>query len=574
MNVSLNTLKGMESDFDKITTSTDATYSQKITKSQSVVAVDLGSSLFSNNAYGQGTRTQNDVMTEAKNTEVQTRHNYLSVMANTLSPEDFAEGMEEGFDLYETGSDETVTILDKIKATLAQSGEEIIGFTDDLSGAQLEKITGSKGLANKITASFHENDIPITKENVDEVMETVRQMSEITELTEGAVKYMTLNELEPTMENIYMAQHVTNGQKASERGFIALEAGGYYAPKADTINWETIADQADRIIEDAGLEVNKENTDRARWMIEQSIPLTKENLITIDSLYNIDFPIEEEKIVDSAAMSIANKSTASAGLPEGQENNLKKAIEIQEKTKNLTENDVEKVLDSGKDLNLKNLFQAHEEISEKSVKEKDTPEILEAKVQLQEVRLQMSVSANLRLIDKGFEIDTAPITKLIDELKSELESLEKELFPEVNSAEKTTEKTDDIAVNKFMLFEQTTVKVEALKLYPATTVGKLSLEPDESLEKIVDTGYRLKLGYEKAGLTYEAIGTAPRADMGDSIRKAFRNVDDILRICHLKSTMKTEEQSEFLAITGWRSPRRISKEYVPSMKSSRIHLKD
>ncbi len=524
MNISLNTIKGMESDFDKITTGTDAIYSQKMTKTQSVVAVDLGSSLFSNNAYGQGARTQNDVMAQAQNTEVQTRHNYLAVMANTLSPEDFAEGMEEGFDLYETSSDETVTILDKIKATLAQSGKEIIGYTDDLTGAQLEKITGSKGLADKITASFHENDIPVTKENVNEVVETVRQMSEITELTEGAVKYMTLNDLEPTMENIYMAEHVTNGQKANERGFIALEAGGYYAQKADTINWDSISAQADRIIEEAGLPVNKDNTDRAKWMIEQSIPLTKENLATIDELYKIDFPVDENKVVDSAVMSIANKSTAAAGLLEGQENNLKKAIEIQEKTENLTDIDVEKVIGSGKELNLKNLFLEHEEDRPLPVVEKNTPEILEAKVQLQEVRLQMSISANLRLIDKGFVIDTAPINELVDQLKKELECLEKELFPDVD-----TEKAQGNSVSRFTLFEQTTVKVDALKMYPAAIIGKVSLEPDQTLERIADTGYRLKLGYEKAGLTYEAVGTAPRADLGDNIRKAFRNVDDILK---------------------------------------------
>ena len=37
----------------------------------------------------------------------------------------------------------------------------------------------------------------------------------------------------------------------------------------------------------------------------------------------------------------------------------------------------------------------------------------------------------------------------------------------------------------------------------------------------------MKSALEKAGVQYETLMTAPRTDMGDSIQKAFRNVDDI-----------------------------------------------
>ena len=48
------------------------------------------------------------------------------------------------------------------------------------------------------------------------------------------------------------------------------------------------------------------------------------------------------------------------------------------------------------------------------------------------------------------------------------------------------------------------------------------------LNNVYKSGTALAQSYEKANRSYETMMTAPRADLGDSIRKAFRNVDDIL----------------------------------------------
>ena len=49
--------------------------------------------------------------------------------------------------------------------------------------------------------------------------------------------------------------------------------------------------------------------------------------------------------------------------------------------------------------------------------------------------------------------------------------------------------------------------------------------------------------------------TAPRADLGDSIQKAFRNVDDILNDLDMELTDETVVRFGFLDITVSRSPR-------------------
>ncbi len=575
MALNVQALLGKDSDFDKVTGSREAGSflnigSKSEIKQTKAVQVDLASSLVNNNAYGKNDHKMGDDITKALNTDAQVRHNFLNVMANTLSSKDFAEGMEEGFDMSEVSGEAAVTILDKIKATLAESGQVIIGFTDDISMEKLEKITGSRGLANEIASAFKENDIPVTKSNIEDVVNAVSQMKEVTDLSDGALKHMTLNGLEPTMENIYMANHATNGQNRKSAGFYEVEAAGYYAQKPESIDWESIKDQAGKIVEDAGFSKRDIAVmDKAKWMVEESIPLTKENLVTAMALDEIKLPMSEKDIVINAASSIANKRPATSGKVEGTENNIGKAIDIFEKTRAITDEDVAKVISNNEDITLKNLFEAKENKAE-TPEPKDAENFLVAKKQLQEVRLSMSVTANLRLIDKGFAIDTAPIEEVIKELDSAIKEIGSELFGEkaapVNSetgiqSENSINLVD--AAGKYRLFEETTSIVSELRFFPAAVSGKVEGTDIDTLQTIYDKGKDFKARFERAEATYETLGTAPRKDMGDSIKKAFRNVDDILK--DLGEEIN-EENRRVIRILGY-NKMEISKENIETVRT-------
>ena len=82
--------------------------------------------------------------------------NYRIVLSNMMSAKDYAKACEEGFDCYSLGSDDTVTILDRIKAEVAKSGDVIVGYNDSLDSAKLAEALGSESLAN----SFERADIP------------------------------------------------------------------------------------------------------------------------------------------------------------------------------------------------------------------------------------------------------------------------------------------------------------------------------------------------------------------------------------------------------------------------------
>ena len=63
-----------------------------------------------------------------------------------------------------------------------------------------------------------------------------------------------------------------------------------------------------------------------------------------------------------------------------------------------------------------------------------------------------------------------------------------------------------------------------------------SVSVSYTLTEVHTCGVTRAREYEKAGQSYETMMTEPRKDMGDSIQKAFRNVDDILESMNLEAS--------------------------------------
>lgn len=70
----------------------------------------------------------------------------------------------------------------------------------------------------------------------------------------------------------------------------------------------------------------------------------------------------------------------------------------------------------------------------------------------------------------------------------------------------------------------------------------------------------MQKAYEEAGERYETLMTAPRSDLGDSIRKAFSNVDDILTDMSLEKTSENQRAVRILAYNSMEiTPENIEK---------------
>lgn len=553
-------------DSSKITYS--APYTQRI-RVQKGFQLDISGTVMDNNAYGGQGKTAEDVMSEAANMDITNKRNYMAIMSNSMSTEDFSKLMEEGFHPGNMDVETMVTVVDQIKAKLAEAGIEIAGYTDDISMDKLKKITGNAGYAISIAQKFKEYNVPVTKENVMEAMKEFEKAGEIRQLSDGAIKYMVTNGKQPTIDNIYRAQFsaAKNGDMQST-GYFADDLSGYYGKKADDIHFERLQSQMEKVIEDAGLVVYKDTVGQAKWLVEKGIPLTKNNLLLLNELKEISFPKEPEDIINSIAVALSEGKPAKEAYLSKKGSALKQAVEIKQTVKDISQEAVEKVFAEGKIFTIKNLDKAMIEISLSAMTAKTTyekpdrenPSLLTAKRQLEEIRLHMTVDANYKLLKSGFAIETAELEQIIEKLKQQEEAEYQVLFGDFDK-----EASVDKIAERASLYEEVTTKVNDIKGMPVSVVGKVAFTRSVFTLNYVHTqGTVLKSAYENAEKSYEALMTAPRGDLGDSIQKAFGKIKVLLQDLGMEYN---DANAKAVRILGY-NRMEITEENIQAVKSA------
>lgn len=430
-----------------------------------------------------------ELQQDAANTNVALQQDYMTLLSHTMSQEDYAKACEDGFDPRELDQDTAVTIVDKIKAELVRSGQNIAGYTDDIDLDTLAAAVGSDTLAQSIEEQFRAADIPLTPENVEELKTAWDLASSLQQPQDGEIGYLVDNELEPEIWNLYVAEN--SGAKVQQ----------------NTVPQE-LQDQMDKVITDAGLPLNDENRQKARWLVGAGLPLTTDTLQQLAELDTIAYPVSEDTFAQAAASAVAEgKSPVHANL--GQQEN------IYEKAAGMVQ----------------------EWFSD--AKWDTTAENLAARKQLEEIRLRMTAEVNVKLLQSDFSIDTAPMEQLIEALRKAEAEVADKYFPG---------ETD--AVAKYETYTQTVQVTNELPGLPVSVLGPYSLEQKASQETVAEfhsQGKALQTAYTEANERYETLMTAPRRDLGDSIRKAFSNVDDILTDMSLDKTPENQRAVRILA---------------------------
>ena len=430
-----------------------------------------------------------ELQQDAGNANVALQQDYMTLLSHTMSQEDYAKACEDGFDPRELDQDTAVTIVDKIKAELVRSGQQIAGYTDDIDMDTLAAAVGSDTLARSIEEQFRSADLPLTQENINELKSAWDMAASLKEPEEGAVSYLVDNGLEPEIWNLYVAEN--SGAKVQNND----------VP-------QELQEQMDKVIADAGLTVNDENRQKAQWLVSADLALTTDTLQQLVELDGISYPVTEDTFAQAAAAAIAEgKSPMYA--------NLGRQDTIYEKA----------------DKMLQDWFS--------DAKWNATAENLAARKQLEEIRLRMTAEVNVKLLQSDFSIDTAPMEQLIEALRKAEAEVAGKYFP-----------GESQAVMKYETYTQAVQVASELPGLPAGVLGPYSLEQNAATETVSDfhkEGAAMQKAYEEAGERYETLLTAPRSDLGDSIRKAFSNVDDILTDVSLEKTSENQRAVRILA---------------------------
>ena len=122
------------------------------------------------------------------------------------------------------------------------------------------------------------------------------------------------------------------------------------------------------------------------------------------------------------------------------------------------------------------------------------------------------------LLKNNISVDTTELSLLVDELKE----AENRQFESVFGKQFVADKE---SISK--LFDDTVNKVNELKDMPVAAVGHFAFRSSYSLNVVYEESAGLVREYKAASLEYEKMFTEVRQDLGDSIRKAFRNAEDI-----------------------------------------------
>ena len=363
----------------------------------------------------------------------------------------------------------------------------------------------------------------------DEIQAMTGSVAQAVEMTRGlsdtlpveAQAYLVKNELEPTITNIYNATYsapvVPKGtSEPSDEDIISL--------------LEDLGDKLDSLIEQVESEQSQsaqnpmspsELKDMVATMMKQDVPITKEHLEYMVELGEYEKP-SEENIVNAIDDIVA----------EGKE-------------------PTDAYLIPGYSL----MDQAKKTFEEVMGMDASTLTSITAQRQLTEIQLTMTVEATFTMMKNGITVNTSDLSDLLDKLKLQETNLLQILMRAENK------EATNANVN---LFKQVMNEMADIQSAPAAMLGRFSNINAETFSYVHEVSVSVTAEYARMEMTYESVGTEVRTDLGDSMNKAFQNVDDILADLDIEATESSQKAVRVLAYNQME----ITAESVTTMKAS------
>lgn len=498
-----------------------------------------------------------------------------------------------------------------------------------LSGGDAAELSDLKNAVERLADNEPITSNNNTISSVD-IQTAKAKASEISSISNDSALYLVKNNLSPTIENVYRAEFSGASKNVSKAGFIENSKGDEVSSQNQERNLSSdsyqISDETRKILNDmkdqlsdifskAGLDVNsEENYTLAGAFIENDIPLTVENLKAYQDISDGTLKNSPEKIEKAILDSINEGNRPEDAFMIDGLSDTEHAENAVDAINKATDETVSTLVSEGKELTIKNLSEVETGENPVSISASGNQntekalQIVTAQRTVAEAQLIMTSDAAISLIKQGIDIDTTDLATLVDTLKSQENALYKALLGEnalvFNRSENAMGASNAITANtnysieeKIEIFENTNKVVTDLSDFPISILGDNDAISDEkiisnqstsknssnsedsqkqkdnvldkTLSDLKDLGEKQKASYEKAGKEYETIGTSVRRDLGDSIKKAFSNVPEILESIGLEDTESNEQAVRILAYNN----SEITKDSVLSTKNTAEKVK-
>lgn len=405
----------------------------------------------------------------------------------------------------------------------------------------------TSGTKDQIARRLAAENLPVTDEAIKQVSTALTISDTITQIDDKTVKTLIANEQEPSIANIYRAYYSGDGTKTKNQQ-LSDEA------------WKELLPQVEEVIKASAYEVNDVNLEDARWLVENELPLTKENYTLTKDLKYIKDNISSDQIIDHV---IAAMKKGEAPLEVPLQIGLGESYEkIMEDIASIESRDIDGVINDKVDLTIENIMEYKEKSPKKEAEVSQSPiESIRAMRQLEEIRLKMTKEAALTLEKKGIHIETSQLEQVVNALRE----LEDNYYKELLTYSEALVTDDNIS-----LVKETALHVQWLKQIPSYVLGEtLSERKTINLETLLEEGNSLQAKLVQAGEAYETLMTVPNREYGDSIQKAFANMSSLLDEMDIENTTQNQRAVRILAYNNMD----ITKENITNIKSYDLELK-
>ncbi len=469
--------------------------------------VSFGSSLdsiFGETAAKSSFLDGTDGSMESMKEQAEILKNNLEVIFNKMDSGAVAQIDEDGIDINDMEADKVVTVVEQIQIKLAMYCDDFEA-TVNLDADEVKAVMGAGAAAYKLADKFRNNGVQPTEENVSEAMKAIEMASQIGNVDDGVKAYLLQNNMQFTVNNIY----------------VAANAG--YVNKTDIISdaeWSELVPQVNKVIEEAGFEVTDELQNRGRWMLDNDIDVTADNFNRLEALDNIENVLQSDELTDRIAAAMTEGMAAREAIISGEALPWEEAANAIITLENANEGNIMAFAYTEGNYNIETLSEI--EIAGKELTpDRNDYKYIKTYRELMEVKLMMTIEAARTMEKNGISVNITDISQLIDKLKE----YEADYFNANLTEGQRQVTTMDIEQINMVL-----TGVEGLKGAPSAVIGSV-LEAGETAT-INSMSYHAAAVTAKlaaAGESYEALSTEIRSDLGDSVSKAIKaSTADIL----------------------------------------------
>lgn len=500
--------------------------------------------------------------TEQIKSEAELVSSNLKAIFNKMDMGEMVRISEEGVDINEIEVSHVVTVGEQIRIKMAAAGNQHV-YTGDISEADLKAVLGDE-FARKVADNLAKYNLPISEDNIYEVTNALERAKNLTQPDINAISYICSNDLEPTIDNLYKAEHAGDFTKVN---------------KLSEQDWEKLLPQVEEMLVNSGLyeELSTYNTDLSagdkqntsesadmndfkelvlndfRSLIEGGV-LINDN--TIDKYFKV---LEAAQLIklnnnaDSAAKSefediVIDKAVASMiDLSEAKDTDLsdepvtwQKAKETMSILENLTIETIERVFNQSADdtkselITLNKLADIQQNLNDirltqwQGCENLNNVSDIKGYRKLQELRLLMTFESAYVCEKNGIDVNNTDIYKLVDELYK-IESHAAEYNNAINDYESEKNRVHDF-------FEHSNELEDAMNMLkriggsPCDVLGPVSQEDEVTFSEIEKAAQIKKAEYDNANKAYETMSTQIRTDLGDKVSKAVAaSTDNVLK---------------------------------------------